>query len=190
MMSWVKLPPTNCLSRTIYWVDLKLSHGRPRQWMSRDFLSVNNKQLLQDHLLSKYYHINLKLYLLRVLNNEHMNMHRLPQCHWLEDLSHKRLEQWTCKVVSSPLSLTNSLFKTIFQVKLLHWHETHRSPEKWMCRGFPSVTNKWPFQDCHLSKTLCLKALSKGDLNSKHAEDFQGSLRNSIFKTIFQIEFH
>ena len=54
------------------------------------------------------------------------------------------------------MSTMNSLLKTFFWVKLSYWLEA-LSPSRlefWMSRDFPSVTDKWPFQDHLLSKTM------------------------------------
>ena len=63
-----------------------------------------------------------------------------------------------------------------------------RGLEKWMCRGFPCVTNEWPFQDFHLSKSISSRLCLQGNLNNEHEQSSPVSLRNSLLKTIFWVK--
>ena len=85
---------------------------------------------------------------------------RLPHYHWLAALSPRRSEQWMCRADTSWVSPMNGLFRTIFQVDLLHHLDD-------LClqgdltmnvqsRGFPTVID--------------LKLHLPGDLNNKCAE--------------------
>ena len=62
---------------------------------------------------------------------------------------------------ASPVSQTNSLFKSIFWVTLLHQLDrlSVLGDLKKHGRGFPSVTDKWPSQD-HFQDNYCLDRMS------------------------------
>ena len=67
---------------------------RPEQWMCRVFPCVTNKWPCQDHFLNK----------------------NIISTLWAQFPG--RSEQWMCRAECSSVSLTNGIFKTIFQVKV------------------------------------------------------------------------
>ena len=87
--------------------------------------------------------------------------------YWLKALSPGKTEQRECRAEFLTLTvlLTNGLCKTIFWAILsykLIKALFPREPEEWICRVHPYVTNKWPWQDHILSKTISWKTLSPG----------------------------
>ena len=139
--------------------------------------SVNDEWHFQDHLLSKT--ISLKALSQKrpeqwicttdssqgsLRNSLFKTIFQVQLSYWLKVLSPERNR--TLNTQSRVfLSVTDKqLFNTIFWIKLLYQLKalSPRGPEQWMCRGFPCVTNEWPFQDHLLSKTTSFKALSPG----------------------------
>ena len=116
---------------------------------------------------SCYYCINLKLHLL---------------VEWPEPLPHGRMAQSSVSYKPEqigqvfPVSPRNGLFKTILPLNLSYWLElclpgeqlkalspqrmaqssACLRPEQWMCRGFPFVTDEWPFLDNLTNKIIIL----------------------------------
>ena len=209
--------PDHLLTKTIMSTQRALSPRRPEQWtcsllqwnwnthFNTILASVNHQQLFKDYLLS------------RTLRTK-------------KSLSSRRPKKWTCRVFpsvidkcpfqdhlltktiistwdlknkhaeSSPVSLTNTHFKTIFQV--LYWltdifvlpnlnNECSLPQSHWPTNIF------WVKLLCQL-KEVCLT----GDLNSEHTESYPVTLKtpistslpvspiNCLLKTIFCVELY
>ena len=90
-----------------------------------------------------------------------MNVQRLPQCHWWTAFSrpsskYKYPTDWRLCLLGKLNNKHAEHFKTILWVILSYQLIKVLSPresEQWKCRA-SSVTNKWPFQDHLLSKTI------------------------------------
>ena len=100
---------------------------------------------------------------------------------------------WHMQSVTSPMSPMNSLFKTIFWVKLSFWLDMsfllRLLNSKQVEQNLHNVTDKWLFQDDLPSKTivLTLQALSPERLNKEHTVASIVSLMNGLFKTILWV---
>ena len=121
------------------------------QWLSRVSPSETAECLAISRPPPRYNATSLK----GSLSGYHNNTHQFslsPQCHHkvacLRDMNNEYAD-------SLPMSPMSSHFKTIFHVEL-HWLKEpcllgNLDNEHAV---FPSVTNKWPFQDLLLSKTI------------------------------------